>query len=367
MSRSDAVWSAEGTTPDEIEAALRALLAERHAESASFIPARVLNMIAFVDDEWSGEIANRLRGVGRYAPSRLLVLSYEPGRERLDARASIASDSDPTPGAVALLRETVIVRLGDRHLDDLLTIADPLVVTDLPTLLWSPHGHPEAVDALLSLAQATLLDSIEEPDRSQAGQRAAIDRAYALSRQVYVVDLAWLRSTPWRERVATVFDPTAMRRELQSLNSVKVRHHPDSRVAALLLIGWLASRLGWSLQRSEVTDEGNDGALCATAQSPSGKVELTLQSAPELQVPGLAGVELGSVAGLRVRLDREPGGLRARRRDPGGRERTWTLLGASRGEGGILGEGIRQALLRDPTYGAALAATQEMLPDVVRS
>ena len=32
------------------------------------------------------------------------------------------------------------------------------------------------------------------------------------------------------------------------------------------------------------------------------------------------------------------------------------VLGASRGEGGILGEGIRQALLRDPTYGPALEA-----------
>jgi glucose-6-phosphate dehydrogenase assembly protein OpcA len=365
MARSDAVWSAQGTTPDAIEAALRALLAERHAESASFIPARVLNMIAFVDDEYGGEIANRLRGVGRYAPSRLVVLSYEPGRERLDARASIASDTDPAPGELALLREMVIVRLGDRHLDDLLTIADPLVVTDLPTLLWSPHGHPEAVDALLSLAQATLLDSIEQPDRSQAGQRAAIDRAYELSQQVYVVDLAWLRSTPWRERVATVFDPVAMRRELHSLDSVTVRHHPDSRVAALLLVGWLASRLGWSLASSEVIADGPDGRLCGSAHAERGEIKLTLEPAPELQVPGLAGVELTSSAGLRVRLDREAGGLRAHRRDPGGKDRTWTLLGASRGEGGILGEGIRQALLRDPTYGDALAAAREMLPDAL--
>ena len=30
------------------------------------------------------------------------------------------------------------------------------------------------------------------------------------------------------------------------------------------------------------------------------------------------------------------------------------MLGASRGEAGILGEGVRQALLRDPTYGPAL-------------
>jgi glucose-6-phosphate dehydrogenase assembly protein OpcA len=367
MAHTDAVWSEQGTTPDAIEDALRALLVQRHAESESFVPARVLNMIVFVDDAWSGEIANRLRGVGRYNASRLVVLSYESRRKRLDARVTIASEDDPAPGEFALLRESVIVKLGDRHLDDLLTIADPLVVTDLPTLLWSPHGHQEGVDALLSLAQATLLDSIEELDRSQAGQRAAIDRAYALSRQVYVVDLAWLRSTPWRERIATVFDPLPMRRELQALCEVKVRHHPDSRVAALLLIGWLASRLGWSLERSEVAERGGEGALRASAQAESGKVELKLTPAPEQQVPGLAGVELTGKSGLRVRLDREPGGLRARRRDPGGRERTWTLLGASRGEGGILGEGIRQALLRDPTYGASLAATKEMLAEAAHA
>jgi hypothetical protein len=38
------------------------------------------------------------------------------------------------------------------------------------------------------------------------------------------------------------------------------------------------------------------------------------------------------------------------------------VLGASRGEAGVLGEGIRQALLRDPTYAPALAAVGAMLP-----
>src|SRR5580658_8825933 len=117
---SDAVWSEQGTTPDAIEAALRDLLIQRHAENDSFVPARVLNMIAFVDREWSGEIANRLRGVGRYHASRLVVLSYEPRRERLDARVMVASEGEPVPGELALLRETVVVELGERHLDDLL-------------------------------------------------------------------------------------------------------------------------------------------------------------------------------------------------------------------------------------------------------
>src|SRR5271165_3101035 len=163
MARIDAVWSEQGTTPDAIEAALRELLVRVHSENDNFVPARVLNMIAFVDREWSGEIANRLGGVGRYHASRMVVLAYEPRRESLDARVMIASDKPSAPGEMALLRETVVVELGDRHLDDLLTIADPLVVTDLPTLLWSPHGHHDIVEVLLELSQAVLLDSVEEP------------------------------------------------------------------------------------------------------------------------------------------------------------------------------------------------------------
>ncbi|HEY3830438.1 MAG TPA: glucose-6-phosphate dehydrogenase assembly protein OpcA [Solirubrobacteraceae bacterium] len=356
---SDAVWSEQGTTPDKIEAALRSLLAERHAENGGFVPARTLNMIAFVDREWSGEIANRLRGVGRYHASRLVVLSYEAGRERLDARATVASDGDPKPGELSLLRETVIVELGDRHLDDLATIADPLVVTDLPTLLWSPHGHREIIDGLLGLAQAVLLDSVDEPDFC-----AAIEHARSLSERAYVVDLAWLRSTPWRERIATAFDSAAMRRELRAMTGVAIRHHPESAIAAMLLVGWLASRLGWEVR--PLRADGHELVGKAHAGGADGgepqAVALRLQAAPELQVRGLAGLALETASGRTLRLDRGAGGLHAYSRDPRGREREWTILGASRGEAGILGEGIRQALLRDPTYTPALAAAARLAP-----
>jgi glucose-6-phosphate dehydrogenase assembly protein OpcA len=360
---SDAVWSEQGTTPDAIEAALRELLAARHAENDGLVPARVLNMLVFVESDYSGEIANRLRGVGRYHASRTVVLSYEPHRESLNARVTVASEGEPGPDKVALLRETAIVEIGERHLDDLQTIADPLVVSDLPTLLWSPHRHLEAVDALLGLAQATLIDSVQEPEWGEA-----IERACALSEQVYVVDLAWLRSTPWRERVATLFDPAHMRPALDSLNKLEIRHHPDSTVAAMLFVGWLASRLGWELRHSQIEGQvGPDGLLTGSARSQGTDIELRLQAAPELQVPGLAGIRLHSGSGLDLSLDRGPGGLHACRRGPDGNERVWTLLGASRGEGGILGEGIRQALLRDRTYRPALHAAQAMLPEAAQA
>ena len=61
-----------------------------------------------------------------------------------------------------------------------------------------------------------------------------------------------------------------------------------------------------------------------------------------------------TASGEAVSLDRSPGGLRSLRRARDGHEEAWTVLGASRGEAGILGEGVRQALLRDPTYRPAL-------------
>ena len=351
---SEAVWSEQGTTPDAIEAALRELLTERHAENEGYVPARVLNMIAFVDREWSGEIANRLRGVGRYNASRLVVLSYEPRRERLDARVMIAADGEPHDGEVAALRETVVVEIGDRHLDDLLTIADPLVVTDLPTLLWSPHGHHEVVQVLLEMAQAVLLDSVEEPDAQDA-----LGRACALSERAYVVDLAWLRSTPWRERIAATFDPSWLRTELREIVGVQIRHQPASTAAAALLLGWLGSRLGWSAERPL---DAHDGlALLGQARSRKHDVALRLDAAPELTVPGLETVAIETASGRELSLRRGRGGLRAHWRDGTGVEREWTIMGASRGEAGVLGEGIRQALLRDPTYVPALAAARTLL------
>src|SRR5438067_652628 len=116
MTVRDQVWKGQDTSPAEIEAALRRLLIEFHAENEGYWPARVLNLVCVVDGEWSGEVANRLRGVGRYHASRTIVCSVDPQRTTLDATATVASDVRPQPGEFALTRETVIVKVGPQHL-----------------------------------------------------------------------------------------------------------------------------------------------------------------------------------------------------------------------------------------------------------
>jgi len=178
-------------------------------------------------------------------------------------------------------------------------------------------------------------------------------RAQALLDQRYVVDLAWLRSTPWRERIATVFNPPAQRHRLAEIAALRIRNVAESGASALLLCGWLTSRLGWPV--GQLTRDGHGRAIGAM-----GAVEVALESVHQ-DVPGLGGITIGFRDGSELSLDRGPGGLAAVSRDDHGGERRWKLLGASRGEGGILGEGIRQSLLRDPTYRDALNAAAGML------
>ncbi|MGH3261674.1 MAG: glucose-6-phosphate dehydrogenase assembly protein OpcA, partial [Trebonia sp.] len=185
---SEDIWSAQDTDPDAIEVALRELLRDRHAANTALAPARVLNLIVIVDREWKGEIANRLERAGRYTPSRTVLCAIEDGRDRLDAVATVHYE-EPGEG-IGVIREQVEIDLGPEHLLALQTIVDPVLVSEIPTVCWSPHGHDDAVRVLLALIDVILLDSDDLPKPSDA-----FERACALRDHAYVVDLAWLRTT----------------------------------------------------------------------------------------------------------------------------------------------------------------------------
>ncbi len=291
----DTVWAAQNTTPAAIEAALRELLIERHNQSDGYVPARVLNLVCIVDRRWSGEIANRLRGVGRNHPSRTIVCAVSHGRTTIDAVASITADAAPEEGEQVLTHELVILDLGPGHLEHLETIIDPLVITDLTTLVWAPHGHWRAVEALRGLSQCVLLDSVEDPDVA-----GALRRAQRLLAQRYVVDLAWLRSAPWRERIAALFDQPNRRRQLGEIAAVHIRNVAESGAAALLLCGWLTSRLHWP--QGQLTRDGHGRAVGAM-----GEVAVTLDRSPRT-CRGSAGSRSSSVTAASCRSTAAPEG-----------------------------------------------------------
>ncbi|MCL6440399.1 MAG: glucose-6-phosphate dehydrogenase assembly protein OpcA [Thermoleophilum sp.] len=352
----------------DADRALRDLLRAAY-QRHGVVPARALTLIVPVAAERLGTVRERLRALGTNHPSRVVLL-VAGGNGDVAQTVEVASDG-AWDAPLVTLRELVQLRVRKR--DRVASVAAPLVVSGVPTAVWPVGVDDEWVAALAGLCEAVLIDSAGHASLSHA-----LERAWRLSLAAHVVDLEWLRSEPWRLRVAELFDPPRRRAELWRIEQVRVRHAPGSRASALLFAGWLASRLGWDLR--EGAGEGGastaaDGSAptlderrladgCAARQQRErdartrplvGRdVRVITEEVGTLGVPGLAGVAVQS-AGSEIALERGRGGLVCRLRSGGG-ERVSVAVGASRGERGILAEALREALLRDPTYRPALQA-----------
>lgn len=347
---SDDTWSGIDTNPDAIDAALRELLRKRHAADRALAPARVLNLIVVVDHAESGAVADQLEHLGRHGSSRTILCAVADRRRTLDATA-VMSYHEPLNGGFGLIHERIELDIGPKHLRRLKTIVDPVLISELPTALWSP-GYDQAIDKLLTAVDVVLVDSDRGPEPA-----AALARAAELARSTYVVDMAWIRTVPWRERLAAGFDPPTRLAALPSLERVSIRHRPGSAAAGLLLAGWLASRLQWKTR--PLVSVGRPAPRGVAGTSASGSVEITIDPVSQ-SGSGVAGVTVSSDAGFSLSLDEAPGGVRVRERSPGNADVAWHALEAPPGETGTLGEAVRQAMLRDPIYRPALEAARQL-------
>ena len=312
----------------------------------------MLNLIVVVDREWKGEIANRLERVGRYHASRTILCAVEEGRDTLDATAVMAYD-EPSSG-IGVIHEQVEIDIGPEHLASLDTIVDPVLVSEMPTVLWSPHGHEEAVAVLSKMTDVFLLDSDDMAD-----PRPALTRAGEKRESAYVVDLAWLRTTPWRERLAASFDP-ADRLPLP----LGARPDRGAAPARARRPARCCSPGGWPRACTGSPARSNRPAATLARRGPPRRRRGATRARPRRPGRPRAGRRHRGVPVrvLALARPRAAAGFSARERHADGDERVWQVLGASRGEGGILGEGVRQALLRDPTYGPALDARWSCVP-----
>ena len=319
------------------------LLLERHAENDGYVPARVLNLSCSSSgvERRDRKPATPGRPLPRLAHDRL---RGERGAHDIDALATVAAATTPTDGDQVLTHETVILDLGPGHLERLETIVDPLVITDLTTLVWAPHGHWRAVEALRGSSQCVLLDSADDPTsraRCAGRTRLLADR--------YVVDLAWLRSSrgasAWRRSSTRL---PATRPVHRRVGSVTVRHGQTSTASGLLLLRLAGLAPGLAAQPARAARQAAAGL---GPRPPPGR-RADAPAGP--RAAGARPVRPDAADGIRaraVRFDRAPGGLRAHYRNTvRDVEREWTVLGASRGEGGILrGSSVARSRVTAPT------------------
>lgn len=123
------------------------------------------------------------------------------------------------------------------------------LVGDLPTTLWWASRQPPPVAGKLFFKFADMSDQIiydsigwTNPAR---GMQAMSRWVAAESGGCVIYNLSWRRLKPWRSLVSQVLDPVVLPGALEQVSRITIEHGPHALAMSSLLVGWLASRLGW--------------------------------------------------------------------------------------------------------------------------
>ena len=159
--------------------------------------------------------------------------------------------------------------------------------SDLPMYFWRQGEFANPSEQLMAWVDRLIFDSAEWPKPAeQFAILHKISKASDLEPEA-LADLNWTRLAGLRFAVAQFFDAPDALASLDALESVEIVHHSGEgvRTRALLLVGWLASRLGWQRADGNPLDfrSANGGAvtvkLTADANDGEGIRRVTLQAA----------------------------------------------------------------------------------------
>jgi hypothetical protein len=226
-------WSGEDVRIGEIDSALAQLRALA-SENAPSMRTSVMTHLAWVPEEWVKPARSALSGMAERHPSRTVLLIPEPdfGMNRLDATVSL--ECYEVPGSDrSVCSEVIELRLKGARAKAPASIVLPLLISDLPVFLrWRgmpPWQSPE-LEQLVGVIDRLIVDSTEWDELPHAYAHLA-----SLFDRVVVSDIAWARTSRWRHLLASLWP------EIADVGTIRV-HGREAQ--ALLLCGWLRSRLG---------------------------------------------------------------------------------------------------------------------------
>jgi glucose-6-phosphate dehydrogenase assembly protein OpcA len=214
-----------------------------HDVRASFIPTvkgevagttAIANLLVYMNDavrkEW---ILERTEALAQRLPARSLIL---------DATRAPSSD-ELVPVPLTVTRAEIPV--GQLAAETVLALVKPSLGRTLPTCLWwctSEEAHDTLLLILAEHVEHLVVDSSTALHDAEA--LADLSHVYARLPRLSLRDLAWMRTAQWRDAVASIFHETTAVAELPRI--IRVEITADRESEAMYLIGWLASRLGWS-------------------------------------------------------------------------------------------------------------------------
>ena len=322
------VWHAKDVKMGQVLDALgavRAKFAKAEAGDSEHAHPRncVMTLLAVVGGQGEERRAQRTcRVIGAQHPAQAIVIREDAESRGHEVDAWIVTDVLRPETSCAVECEIVTLHVPGAVADHIGALVDPLLVSGVPTYLWwsgtPPFGRAELHDAL-QVCDAMVFDSarFEEPYHAFRGLARVISNEH---RKLGLADLQWSRLRTWRESIAQFFTPYDRRPFLQGISEVGIDYAGQgrgNRIAAAFITGWMASALGWRLQRAT---SGTGGLVVARYTSGRRAIEVNFRSVPKDQLANgevsairVAGAAQGTT--FRLTVQRDPERPRARESD----------------------------------------------------
>jgi Glucose-6-phosphate dehydrogenase subunit N-terminal domain/Glucose-6-phosphate dehydrogenase subunit C-terminal domain len=228
-------WTGEDVRLADVDRAIGQLRAATVTENGQpSLRTSVMTHIAWVPEGWVDPARAALSGMAERHPSRAILLLPEPnaGADGIDATVSL--ECYAVPGVDReICSEVIELRLRGLRAKAPASIVEPLLISDLPVFLrWrgEPPWGAQELDQLVGVTDRLIVDSTEWDDLPFPYRNLA-----ELFDRTAVSDIAWARTSRWRTLLASLWPDVA---------SVGVVRVTGTSAQALLIAGWLRSRLG---------------------------------------------------------------------------------------------------------------------------
>lgn len=313
-------------------------------------------------------------------PSRATILysdtsgSIDPA-SGLDVQIELLEQTSAR-GRPATVFECITIDVSAENEAQLASIASPLLMPDLPDVLWwatDPTDTSQLFVELVEICDRLIVDSATAV-HTGAGLHNLRGFVGGMREDVALGDLAWVRLSPWRRLTTQFFDVTAAVPVLDLIDEVSVTygnspHQWSGFSGALLYAGWLGSRLGWRTPGELLPVRGDPNVWRATLRAGSAgqqrEVSVTLRpTARPLAASTLLDVKLAADSGKAgvFKIDRlDENEISTNSDMPGTASIVRTVFAPLPGEADLLAEQLR-AFSRDPVFEAAMIFAADLAP-----
>lgn len=296
-------WRGRGVDVDRIEAELTKLryLATGGSAGGDGVAIRtsLANLVVHAEDESVADQARRvIEDLSEHHPSRALVIIASPSEDESRIDASLAAHCHMEPGMDQhVCCEEVTMRVSGRAAYHLRSIIVPLLIPDLPVIVWWTGALPDKshlIEELCEVADHFVIDSARFSDQLGGLSRM---RDLATLHNCAIGDLNYERVRSWRDIVQQYSGPADLAGWLTSVKSIEISYTDPgtgARGQAVLFLAWLCGRLGL-----DSVGAGSHGAERLTLAQDGRRVPIYLQ--PDRY----EGVDRGWLTSVKLAFERD--------------------------------------------------------------